>query len=83
MQVTVNEFLKDMKKKPMGLFQTYAAFGLIFPIKMENNVATYTMVPVYNDCRGENIALTIMEEENFILWAIDPWSGEVHLDFSK
>jgi len=67
-----------------GLFQTNQPVGLIFAvIKDENGINQYTPIPCHNDCRGENVALKLMKQSDFVCWAVDPWSGQINLKIVK
>ena len=78
------KLFKDLKKEPTylnGLFQTNLRVGYIFPIMLKNGVPTFSWggIPVFNDCRGENVALELMHHKDFVIWAIDPWSGQINM----
>lgn len=83
----LKKYLKDLKKEPTygrGLFQTNLKVGFIFAVIMKNGTPTFDCgTAVHNDCRGENVALEMMEQEDFISWARDPWTGEDHLTFGE
>lgn len=69
-------------REPMGLFQTNDRVGLIFPVMNNDGKLQLLPTPCYNDCRGENVALTLMREiPNFVEWGIDPWDGKINLVF--
>ena len=75
------KYFKELKLQ--GLFQTDNNVGKIFPIIIKNNTPTFNCggIPTYNDCRGENVALQLMRQKNFVCWAIDPWNGKINIKF--
>ena len=66
---------------PKGLFQTDYPVGFIFPIlKDKNGVLQYSPTPCHNTDEGQITACQIMDNEDFVEWAIDPWTSEINLE---
>ena len=81
--------------KPEGLFQSKNRTGHIFPVMILagsstvlgvtgnhrhlRSAAQLQKVPTFNDCRGENLALEITKQKEFVCWAIDPWTSQVNV----
>ena len=69
-----------LTQTPTGLFQMTEKVGLIFPILIKNNIPTLTNgIPVHNNYLGEQIALDLMRQDNFVEWAIDPWTSKINI----
>lgn len=73
---------KILSKPPIGLFETNNKVGMIFPILLENNIPTFNYgIPVHNSYLGEEIALNLMKQNDFVGWSIDPWTSKINIKF--
>lgn len=79
------DYLPSLKEPPKGLFQTNHPVGMLYPIVKENGKYSLINVPTENYEKGEMRACEIMDGDNydFYCWAIDPWTGEVNIEFSE
>jgi hypothetical protein len=77
--------LDDFRKSPnygKGLFQTNLTVGLLQPILRNPKGGDHKLVPwpCHNNSEGELEACRIMDEEDFVDWAIDPWTSEINIE---
>lgn len=69
------------EKECPGLFQTDNPVGFVFPIiKDEGGKIEMERIPCHNNDLGQIDACQMMDQENFIEWAIDPWTGVINLE---
>jgi hypothetical protein len=64
-----------------GVFQVDKSCGMAYFISKEKDgKLSLTNVSLSNSPEGEMYACKIMDREDFIDWAVDPWDGSVNID---
>ena len=63
-----------------GLFQTDNLVGIIFPIyRVPNQDHKCEPTPCHNTDDGQASANEIAKHEDFVCWAIDPWTSKINI----
>jgi hypothetical protein len=76
--------LNPVFNPPKGLFDTKHKVGQLFAIIVGDD-CKYSLlnIPVTNDEAGELQACEVMDQLNFVGWAIDPWTSEISLEIEE
>jgi len=65
---------------PIGTFATRNPSGFIYPIFIHTKCILAERVAVHNNPEGEKIAMEIESGEEFVKWAINPWSSVININ---
>lgn len=69
-----------------GLFQydkNTIKCGFVFPVIRKGVDLYLDQVPLLNDQVGEQAARTMTQLIDFVMWGIDPWTGDININIEN
>ena len=81
--MSVFNYIKNSSHMGKGIFQTDLPSGLVFYAVKMGEKLSLTSAPVKNNDEGVMSCMEIMDADDFVDWAVDPWTGECNLEVDE